>query len=137
MENTMNAATPEATVENAAPVRSDAVSDTSNAVEQQSLLTKAEQTIKQKIEIDAERIRSSIARLSSSSITELEGLASELHKLDEFLKSETGRVEREIESALAGIKIIIEAIVPWKRATPASSRVSSFAADRRPGSSSK
>lgn len=132
----MNGPVPEAMVENAAPVRSDEVSETSNAIEKQ-MFSQAEQTTKQKIEIDAERIRSSIARLSSSSITELEGLASELHKLDEFLKSETGRVQREIESALAGIKIIVEAIVPWKRPAPASSRVSSFPADRRPGLSSK
>lgn len=128
----MNALTPEPTAENA--VRSDGASGTSNAVEQHRLLpAQSEKTTKQRMELDAERIRSSIARLSSSSIEELEGLASELHKLDEFLKSETGRVQREIESALAGIKIIIEAIIPWKRPTPASSRVSNFAADRRPG----
>ena len=133
--NTMNA-TPEATAENPATVRSDVDSGTGNAVEHR-LPAQAEQTTKQRMELDAERIRSSIARLSSSSIEELEGLASELHKLDEFLKSETGRVQREIESALAGIKIIIEAIIPWKRPAPASSRVSSFAADRRPGSPSK
>jgi hypothetical protein len=132
----MNAPTIEATAENTATVRSDGVLDTSNA-EQQRLPAQAEQTTKQKMELDAERIRSSIARLSSSSIEELEGLASELHKLDEFLKSETGRVQREIESALAGIKIIIEAIIPWKRPAPASSRVGSFAADRRPASFSK
>jgi hypothetical protein len=133
----MNAPTIEATAENAPTVRSDGVLDTSNAVEQQTLPAQAERTTKQRMELDAERIRSSIARLSSSSIEELEGLASELHKLDEFLKSETGRVQREIESALAGIKIIIEAIIPWKRPAAASSRASSFAADRRPGSSSK
>jgi hypothetical protein len=132
----MNSPTIEATAGNAATVRSDGVSDTSNA-EQQRLPAQVEQTTKQRMELDAERIRSSIARLSSSSIEELEGLASELHKLDEFLKSETGRVQREIESALAGIKIIIEAIIPWKRPTPAPSRVSSFAADRRPSSPSK
>src|ERR1700686_3194242 len=124
----MNSPTIEATAGNAATVRSDGVSDTSNA-EQQRLPAQVEQTTKQRMELDAERIRSSIARLSSSSIEELEGLASELHKLDEFLKSETGRVQREIESALAGIKIIIEAIIPWKRPPPAPSRVSSFAAD--------
>ena len=129
----MNAPTIEATAENAAAARPDGVLGTSNA-EQQRL---PEQTTKQKMELDAERIRSSIARLSSSSIEELEGLASELHKLDEFLKSETGRVQREIESALAGIKIIIEAIIPWKRPTAASSRASSYAGDRRPGSPSK
>lgn len=80
-----------------------------------------DQRPKQKIEIDAERIRSSIARLTSNSIGELEGLTCELQKLDEFLKSETGRVQREIENVLAGIQIIIEAIAPWKRPSPASS----------------
>jgi hypothetical protein len=67
-----------------------------------------------KIEIDAERIRSSIARLTSNSIDELEKLTSELGELQEFLKSETGRVQREIDSILAGIGIIIETIAPWK-----------------------
>ena len=71
------------------------------------------------IEIDAERIRSSVARLTSNSIDGLEGLASELQELQEFLKSEVERVQGEIESALAGIKIIIETIAPWKR-TPVS-----------------
>ncbi len=62
----------------------------------------------------AERIRSSVARLTTSSINELEGLTSELNALQEFLKSEADRVQREVESALAGIKIIIETISPWK-----------------------
>jgi hypothetical protein len=79
------------------------------------------------IEIDAERIRSSIARLTSSSIDGLDGLTSELQGLQEFLKSEVERVQSEIESALAGIKIIIETIAPWKStpvslATPTSAR---------------
>ena len=62
----------------------------------------------------AERIKSSVARLTSSSINELEGLTSELNALQEFLKSETDRVQREVESALAGLRIIIETISPWK-----------------------
>jgi hypothetical protein len=66
------------------------------------------------IETDAERIRSSVARLTSNSIDELEGLTSELYALQEFLKSEVERVQGEIESALNGIKIIIETIAPWK-----------------------
>jgi hypothetical protein len=66
------------------------------------------------IEKDAERIRSSVARLTSNSIDELEGLTTELQGLQEFLKSEVHRVQGEIESALAGIKIIIETIAPWK-----------------------
>jgi hypothetical protein len=67
-----------------------------------------------KMGIDAERIRSSVARLTLNSITELENLTSELEKLLEFLKSETQRVQREIESVLDGIKILVEAITPWK-----------------------
>ena len=59
----------------------DGAADTSNGVEQQRLPSK------QRMELDAERIRSSIARLSSSSVEELEGLTSELRKLDEFLKT--------------------------------------------------
>ncbi len=68
------------------------------------------------MEIDAERIRSSIARLTSNSTDELEKLIAELERLQEFLKSETGRVQREIGSVLDGIGIIIEAIIPWKTA---------------------
>jgi hypothetical protein len=75
------------------------------------------------IEADAERIMSSVARLTSNSITGLEGLSSELQQLQAFLKSEVGRVQGEIESALAGIKIIVETIAPWKTpAAPAAAR---------------
>ena len=66
------------------------------------------------LEHRAERIRSSVARLTSSSINELEGLTLELNALQEFLKSETDRVQHEVESALAGLRIIIETISPWK-----------------------
>jgi hypothetical protein len=66
------------------------------------------------IETDAERVRSSIVRLTSNSLEGLEGLTSELQQLQSFLKSELGRVQGEIESALAGINIIIETIAPWK-----------------------
>ena len=67
-----------------------------------------------RVEHSAERIRSSVARLTASSINELQGLTSELDVLQEFLKSETDRVQREVESALAGLKIIVETISPWK-----------------------
>jgi hypothetical protein len=66
------------------------------------------------IENNVERIRSSIARLSSVSIDGLQGLTSELQELQTFLNSEVSRVQAEIESALSGIKIIIETIAPWK-----------------------
>jgi hypothetical protein len=78
-------------------------------------LADVEVKTKAKIEIDAERIRGSIARLTSNSIGELEGLASELQKLDEFIKFETDRIQRDIDSLLSGIKIIVETISPWKR----------------------
>ena len=66
------------------------------------------------LEISAERFNSSVARLTSSSIDELQGLVSELQKMQEFLKSEVDNVQRQIDSAVAGINIIVEAIGPWK-----------------------
>jgi hypothetical protein len=120
----MNAPTADATTaQKLLSAQSDADTEINNLVEQETpnSLTQIDQRSKQKIETDAERILSSIARLTSTSIGELEGLTSELQKLDEFLKSETGRVQREIESVLAGIKIIVEAITPWRRPSPPSS----------------
>jgi hypothetical protein len=74
---------------------------------------------------DAERIMSSMARLTSNSINGLEGLSSELQQLQAFLKSEVGRVQGEIESALAGMKIIMETIAPWKAtSSPTTARAS-------------
>ena len=72
---------------------------------------------RQAIETDAERIRTSVMRLISNSIGELEGLAAELQKLQEFLKSETDRVQQEIDSVLSGVGIIVETIAPWKKPT--------------------
>jgi hypothetical protein len=59
-------------------------------------------------------ISAAVARLSSSSIDELHKLVSELQKMQEFLKSEVDNVQRQIDSAVAGINIIVEAIGPWK-----------------------
>ena len=42
----------------------------------------------------------------------------ELQGLQEFLKSETERVQRDIDNALAGLKIIIDTISPWRNARP-------------------
>jgi hypothetical protein len=67
------------------------------------------------IDADAEKITASVVRLTANSIEELEELSSELQYLQAFLKSEVERVQGEIESALAGIKIIIETIAPWKK----------------------
>ena len=66
------------------------------------------------LEINAERFNSSVARLTSNSIDELQGLVSELQKMQEFVKSEVDNVQRQIDSALAGINIIVETIGPWK-----------------------
>ncbi len=76
----------------------------------------AEQNAKPRLALqaDAERIKDSVARLTSNSIEGLEGLMSELQHLQEFLKCEVERVQGEIESALAGINIIVETIAPWK-----------------------
>lgn len=63
---------------------------------------------------DADRIRSAVTRLISSSVGELEELTAELHNLQEFLKSETERVQHEIDSVLSGMKIIMDTIAPWQ-----------------------
>ena len=48
--------------------------------------------------------------------------AAELEQLQEFLKSETERVQHEIDAVLDGIGIIIEALAPWKTAELASAQ---------------
>jgi hypothetical protein len=100
----MNAPTSSA-ADNSVPLESEADAE----------LSKVEKKIPK---LDADRIRSSVARLTTNSIEGLEGLSSELQALQKFLKSEVERVQTEIESALAGIKIIIDTIAPWK-STPA------------------
>ena len=66
------------------------------------------------LEFSAERFNSSVARLTTNSIGELQGLVSELQKMQEFLTSEVASVQRQIDSALGGINIIVETIGPWK-----------------------
>src|SRR5437879_11809577 len=66
------------------------------------------------LEITTERFNSSVARLTSNSMDELHKLASELQNMQEFLKSEVDSVQRQIDSAVAGINIIVETIGPWK-----------------------
>jgi hypothetical protein len=117
----MNAPTSSEGAGNPLPVGSDVEAETSKLVEQRNPRRPHQ------IETDAERIRSSVARLTSNSIDGLGELTSELLELQEFLKSEVERVQGEIESVLAGIKIIIETIAPWKStpvslATPTSAR---------------
>jgi hypothetical protein len=104
----MNSTTPDEVTEK--PLSAKLDSEVKGLVRQESV--KPAEIAHTKIGIDAERIRSSIARLTSNSTAELEKLITELEQLQEFLTSETGRVQREIGSVLDGIGIIIEAIAP-------------------------
>jgi hypothetical protein len=104
----MNAPTSSAAADKSLPVDSGVEAEISKIVEK-NIANRPPQ-----LETDAERIRSSVARLTSNSIDGLEGLTSELQELQNFLKSEVERVQGDIESALAGIKIIVETIAPWK-----------------------
>ena len=122
----MNAPTSPALAEKSLPVESDVEAEISKLVEQE-----ISPKLSPQIENNAERIRYSVARLTSNSIDELEGLKSELQKLQEFLNSEVESVQREIESALAGITIIVETIAPWKSTTVSPTPPSSTRAVRR------
>ena len=108
----MDASTPSPAVDNSTPLNSEQDAEVNKLGE------------KKLPKLDPERIRSSVARLTSNSIEGLDGLSSELQTLQKFLKSEVERVQGEIESALAGIKIIIDTIAPWK-STPVPSTTSS------------
>ena len=77
-------------------------------------LSKEKSKLSGPLEISAERFNSSVVRLTTNSIDELHKLVSELQKMQEFLKSEVDSVQRQIDSAVAGINIIVEAIGPWK-----------------------
>jgi hypothetical protein len=88
------------------------------------------------LESEVERIRSSITRLTSSSIDGLQELTSELQELQRFLNSEVQRVQGEIDGALAGINIIIDTIAPWK-SNPASSAPATGARAVRPAPGGK
>jgi len=109
----MESSTSEEIAEKSVSAKSGADSLIRDSVERES---KPVQTPLSKVGVDAERLRSSIAKLTSNSTRELEKLIAELEALQEFLKAETGRVQGEIESVLDGINIIIEAITPWKTA---------------------
>jgi hypothetical protein len=96
---------------------------TSAALDEKTLLSEqavATQPSKEKsnpsgpLEISAERFNSSVVRLTTNSVDELHKLVSELQKMQEFLKSEVDSVQRQIDSAVAGINIIVETIGPWK-----------------------
>jgi hypothetical protein len=116
----MNSATPQEATEESFSAKPPLDSDVTVLAEQES--TRLAQVSQSKMEIDADRIRSSIARLTSNSIDELDKLTGELEKLQEFLKSETARVQGEIGSVLAGVGVIVEAIAPWKTVAAANAR---------------
>jgi hypothetical protein len=69
-----------------------------------------------------------VARLTSNSIDELRKLVSELQKMQEFLNSEVNNVQRQIDSAIAGINIIVETIGPWKSIAAGASGMRNFRA---------
>ena len=105
----MNAPTSSPAAGKSVPLDPDVGAEISKLVEQS-----IPQLPPHQLRADAERIRSSVARLTANSIDGLEGLTSELQELQKFLRSEVERVQGDIESALAGINIIIETIAPWK-----------------------
>jgi hypothetical protein len=111
----MNAPIAPAATEKSLSVESIVEAEISNLVTQ--LAKQDSPKLSPQIESHAERIRSSVGRLTVSSISELKGLTTQLEELQEFVKSEVERVERDIESALAGINIIIETIAPWRSIT--------------------
>ena len=114
----MSVRTSAATVEKSIPVEE----EINSLIEQQTpkRIQVEQQTPKRiQIEDDAERSRSFVARITSNSIDEIGELASDLtyalQNLQEFLKSEGERVQREIvdyahlsRTAVAAIKTIIE-----------------------------
>jgi hypothetical protein len=126
----MNAPTSSAAAEKLLPIESDMEAEIGKLVEE-TVPKRAPQG-----ETDVERIRSSVARLTSNSIGELEGLTSELQELQRFLNSEVQRVQGEIESALAGIKIIVDTIAPWK-STPVAAAPAAGARAVRAGPAGK
>jgi hypothetical protein len=118
-EKLMNSPTPEVP-QKSLPSKPVGDSQSKDLVEQES--AESAQPAHTKAEFDADRIRSSIARLTTNSIDDLERLTSELEQLQDFLRSETERVQSEIGSVLAGIGIIIQTIAPWKTAGIASAQ---------------
>ena len=118
----MSAGTAAATIEKSVPVESSIEADINSLIQEQipkrsQLEAQAPKRIQ--IEDDAERSRSLVARITSNSIDELGELASDLtsalQNLQQYLKAEGERVQREIvdyahlnRTALAAIKTIIE-----------------------------
>src|SRR5215470_2941501 len=120
--NLMSARTAAATVEQSVPVESSIEADINSLIQEQTpkrSQLEAQTPKRIQIEDDAERSRSFVARITSNSIDELGELASDLtsalQNLEEYLRAEGERVQREIvdyahlnRTALAAIKTIIE-----------------------------
>ena len=118
----MSARTAAATIEKSLPIEPTIEAEISSLIEQQTpKRIQVEQQIPKRVQIedDAETSRSFIARMTSNSIDELGELASHLtsalQNLQDYLKAEGERVQREIvdyahlnRTALAAIKTIIE-----------------------------
>src|SRR5262249_773754 len=100
----MSARTAAATVEKSVPVESSIEADINSLIQEHTTpkrsQVEAQAPKRIQIEDDAERSRSFVARITSNSIDELGELASDLssalQNLQEFLKSEGERVQREI-----------------------------------------
>ena len=74
-------------------------------------------------EANTEGLSSLIARVAGHSTTEIDSLIAELQQVRSYLHDESERVQRKInefaqmnQSALASIKIIADAVGPWKSA---------------------
>ena len=118
----MSARTAAATVEKSLPLEPNIEAEINSLIEQQNpnrIQVEKQPPKRIRIEDDAERCRSFVARITSNSIDEVGELASELtsalQNLQEYLKAEGERVQREIvdyahlnHTALAAIKTIIE-----------------------------
>jgi hypothetical protein len=118
----MSARTAAATVEKLLPLEPNIEAEINSLIEQQipnRIQVEKQPPKRIQIEDDAERCRSFVARITSNSIDEVGELASELtsalQNLQEYLKAEGERVQREIvdyahlnHTALAAIKTIIE-----------------------------
>jgi hypothetical protein len=114
---------PGSAAEMPAPVESDVEAEISGLDVETEIGRLVEQGLPKhspKIGSDIERFRSSLERLTLSSIDGLGGLTAELQELQKCLQTEVDRVQGEIESALAGIKIIVETIAPWISNRPVS-----------------
>jgi hypothetical protein len=69
------------------------------------------------------RASSVMEKMATTSISEVEGLIRELEQLRDFLRQESGRIQREIEGyarlseeATKSTRIIAESVVQWKNA---------------------